>query len=263
MTMNRREMLTTLGAVGTGLVATEVAQLNQVMGHPAAPGSPNHTHGPTEPPPASTIGFDANKGEYVLPPLPYAYDALEPVIDAQTMQLHHTRHHQAYVTGLNNALKKLAEARGSSDFALVKHWSREVSFNGGGHALHTLFWNNMQPVGRTTQPSVKLMRQIARNFGSLEGLQNHFNAAATGVEGGGWAILGYEPLSTNLIIIQAEKQQDLTVWGMTPLLALDVWEHAYYLKYQNRRADYVKAWWEVVNWNDVSARWQSVIHDQT
>ena len=204
---------------------------------------------------ASMLGFDANQGEYVLPPLPYAFDALEPVIDAQTMELHHSRHHQAYVNGLNLAIRKLAEARATGDFALVKHWSREVSFNGGGHVLHTLFWNNMQPVGRSSKPSDAFMRQIARSFGSLEAMKAHFSAAATAVEGGGWAILGRESLSGNLMVIQAEKQQDLTVWGMTPLLALDVWEHAYYLQYQNRRADYVKAWWEVVNWDDVSARW--------
>ncbi len=202
-------------------------------------------------------GYDAGKGVYVLPPLPYEPAALEPSIDAQTMGLHHGKHHQAYVNGLNGALAKLAEARATGDFALVKHWSREVSFNGGGHVLHTLFWSNMAPKAGG-EPQGALAQAIVRDMGSVEAFRKHFAAAATAVEGGGWAILGLEPLSGRLVVIQAEKQQDLTVWGMHPLLVLDVWEHAYYLRYQNRRADYVKAWWDVVNWADVGARFESM-----
>lgn len=201
-------------------------------------------------------GFDDRTGKYVLPPLPYAPDALSAAIDEQTMSLHHGKHHQGYVNGLNAALAKLAEARTSGDFSLVKHLSREVSFNGGGHVLHTIFWSNMaSPAkGGGGEPSGDLATAIARDFGSVDTFRKHFSAAAGAVEGGGWAILGKEPLSGKLIVIQAEKQQDLTVWGMLPLLVLDVWEHAYYLRYQNRRADYVKAWWDVVNWPDVAAR---------
>jgi len=203
-------------------------------------------------------GFDDAAGKYVLPPLPYAPDALEAAIDKQTMELHHGKHHQGYVTGLNSALAKLEEARKSGDFSLIKHYSREVSFNGGGHVLHTIFWSNMAPAnqGGGGEPSGELAQALTRDFGSVDAFRKHFAAAAGAVEGGGWAILGKEPLSGKLIVIQGEKQQDLTVWGMLPILVLDVWEHAYYLRYQNRRADYVKAWWDVVNWSDVASRFR-------
>jgi len=244
--MNRREIL----ALGTAAAGVMLAG-----GLPAANAGGSDA---VEPLPSS-VGFDAAKGEYVLPPLPYDYNALEASIDEQTMRLHHGKHHQAYVTGLNNALKKLAEARAANDpaaFALVKHWSREVSFNGGGHVLHTIFWNNMAPSGKGGggEPTGDLAATINKHFGSVASFRANFSAAAGAVEGGGWGILAYEPLANGLIVIQAEKQQDLTVWGITPLLCLDVWEHAYYLKYQNRRADYVKAWWDVVNWADVAER---------
>ncbi|MCE9589775.1 MAG: superoxide dismutase [Planctomycetes bacterium] len=204
-------------------------------------------------------GYDAGKGEYVLPPLPYDYDALEPSIDKETMKLHHDKHHAGYVTGLNKALKQLADARASTDpaaFALVKHLSREVAFNGSGHLLHTVFWSNMAPAGKGGggEPGGEFAETIKKSFGSVAAMRAQFSAAAAAVEGGGWAILACEPVSRGLLILQAEKHQDLVVWGVTPLLCLDVWEHAYYLKYQNRRADYVKAWWDVVNWSDVAGR---------
>lgn len=197
-------------------------------------------------------GYDADKGEYVLPPLPYAPDALEAAIDAQTMQLHHGKHHQGYVNGLNATLKKLAEARAAGDFGLIQHLSRQVAFHGGGHALHTIFWKNMSPT--PTQPTGQLEAALQRDFGSVDGFKAHFSAAAAAVEGGGWGILGLCPMSHRLVVLQGENQQKLTIWGMTPLLVLDVWEHAYYLRYQNRRGDYVKAWWSVVNWDDVARR---------
>jgi len=201
-------------------------------------------------------GYDAATGKYVLPPLPYGYDALKAAIDERTMQLHHGKHHQAYVNGLNSALAKLAEARAAGDFSLVKHYSREVSFNGGGHALHTIFWSNMAGGSQGGgEPGGALAQAINRDFGSVDAFRKHFSAAAGAVEGGGWAILGKEQVSNKLVIIQAEKQQDQTIWGILPLLVLDVWEHAYYLRYENRRADYVKAWWDVVNWSDVAARY--------
>jgi len=197
--------------------------------------------------------------KYTLPDLPYAYDALEPHIDAQTMKLHHDLHHKSYVDGLNAALAKLEEARKSGDFAAVKHLSREVAFHGSGHKMHVIFWNNMSPNGGG-KPAGALAAQIDKDFGSFENMQAQFNAASGAVEGSGWGILG---LTTNdegenhLVILQSEKHQNLTVQGITPLLVLDVWEHAYYLKYQNRRPEYVKAFWNVVNWDDVSARFDA------
>jgi len=188
--------------------------------------------------------------------LPYDYNALEPHIDEQTMRLHHDKHHQSYVDGLNKAEQKLAEARASGDFALVKHWEREVAFHGSGHMLHSIFWPNMTPKGGG-EPSGELAEAIRRDFGSYEGFKNHFQAAAVAVEGSGWAILAYQTLTDQLVILGVEKHQNLNQFGSVPLLVLDVWEHAYYLKYQNRRADYVKAFFNVINWADVANRYRT------
>jgi Fe-Mn family superoxide dismutase len=201
-------------------------------------------------------GFDHAKGEYVLPPLDYDVAALEPSIDAQTMTLHHDKHHLAYVTGLNTALARLAEARKSGDFALVKHWSREAAFHGSGHFLHCIFWTNLAPAGKGGggEPSRELASALAKSFGSVDAFRKQFSAAANAVEASGWALLCHEPISGRLEVLQAEKHQNLSQWGVIPLLVLDVWEHAYYLKYQNRRPDYVKAFWDVVHWADVARR---------
>jgi superoxide dismutase, Fe-Mn family len=193
---------------------------------------------------------------HVLPPLPYAYEALEPHIDAQTMKLHHDLHHQSYVDGLNKAEQMLAQARESGDFALTKHWEREAAFHGSGHLLHAIFWQNLAPAGKGGggEPQGELATQIADDFGSFAAFRSHFTAAATQVEGSGWGILAYRPQDRKLVVLTAEKHQNLTQWGVVPLLVLDVWEHAYYLRYQNRRAEYVKNAFEVMNWADVAER---------
>jgi superoxide dismutase, Fe-Mn family len=193
---------------------------------------------------------------YELPPLPYDYAALEPHIDEATLHLHHDKHHKAYVDGLNNAELKLAEAREKSDFALIKHWARELAFHGSGHILHSLYWNMMAPVGNGGggKPDGALLQRLEKDFGSYDSFAKQFSAAAIAVEGSGWAILVYGPLAKKLEILTAEKHQDLTQWGSIPLLTVDVWEHAYYIKYQNRRADYVAAWWNVVNWPEAALR---------
>lgn len=209
--------------------------------------------------PAEYLGWDAKAGKYVLPPLPYAYDALEPSIDAETMKLHHDKHHLAYVNGLNAALDKLVEIRaGKRDAADTKAVMRDLSFNGSGHFLHVLFWLNMTPGG--SKPAGAIGETIERDFGSFDAFTKQFIAAATQVEASGWAILCFEPHSGRLIIMQSEKHQNLTAWGVTPLLALDVWEHAYYLKYQNRRADYVAAFMNVVNWDFVNKLYSVAAH---
>ena len=192
-------------------------------------------------------------GGHTLPPLPYAYDALEPYIDEATMRIHHDRHHRAYVDGLNRAERALQAARASGQFDLVKHWERELAFNGAGHYLHTIFWNVMSPQGGG-RPTGALADAINASFGSFEAFQRQFSAAAEQVEGGGWAILVWSPRSGRLEILQAEKHQNLSQWDVVPLLPLDVWEHAYYLKHQNRRADYIRDWWNVVNWPYVEER---------
>ncbi|KIL42233.1 hypothetical protein SD70_01410 [Gordoniibacillus kamchatkensis] len=192
-------------------------------------------------------------GGHHLPPLPYGYDALEPHIDEATMRLHHDKHHRSYVEGLNRAEKKLAAAREAGDFALVKHWERELAFHGAGHNLHTLFWSAMSPKGGG-RPNGALAAAIDGSFGSFEKFHSHFSEAANQVEGGGWALLVWCPRSWRLEILQAEKHQNLSQQDVVPLLPLDVWEHAYYVKYRNERAKYVAAWWNVVNWPFVEER---------
>lgn len=200
-------------------------------------------------------------GKHELPPLPYAYDGLEPYIDEQTMRLHHDKHHKGYVDGFNKAEERLAEARQSGDYTLIKHWEREAAFHGSGHILHSLFWSNMAPPGNGGggEPGGTLAEQIARDFGTFETFRAQFSAAASAVEGSGWAVLAWQPSGQQLVILQAEKHQNLTQWGVVPLVVLDVWEHAYYLKYQNRRGEFVEAWWNVVNWFDVAARFEATI----
>ncbi|GAB1430663.1 superoxide dismutase [Ignavibacteria bacterium] len=192
--------------------------------------------------------------KHELPKLLYGYDALEPYIDARTMELHHSKHHSAYVAGLNAAEKQLAAARASGDFGQIQHLSRQAAFHGGGHFLHSLFWRVMAPAGKGGggEPQGDLSQKIIRDFGSFSAFQKQFSAAAAGVEGSGWAILHYRRADKRLLVLQAENQQKLSAWGIEPLLAIDVWEHAYYLKYQNKRNDYIAAWWNVVNWPEVA-----------
>lgn len=199
----------------------------------------------------------ANK--YELPPLPYAYNALEPHIDEQTMRLHHDKHHQAYVDGLNKAEQMLEQAREAGDFALIKHWEREAAFHGSGHFLHAIFWPNMAPAGSGggSEPTGDLANQINQDFGGFAKFKAQFGAAAKAVEGSGWALLVWEPNQRKLSVLTAEKHQNLTQWGVVPLLVLDVWEHAYYLKYQNNRGAYVDAFWNIINWSDVAERFNA------
>jgi len=194
-------------------------------------------------------------GAYVLPPLPYAYEALEPWIDAQTMHLHHDKHHQGYVNGLNNTLKALAafnDPATPENAALLAGLEEDLSFNAGGHLLHTLFWRTMAPNAGGEPPQL-LADALAREFGSVASFRTRLARVAAGVKGSGWAVLAHEPMADRLLVMQV-KQHDMQLAATAvPLLALDVWEHAYYLKYQNVRTDYVKAWWNVVNWPEVEA----------
>ncbi|UVI30892.1 Fe-Mn family superoxide dismutase [Paenibacillus spongiae] len=194
-------------------------------------------------------------GGHTLPPLPYSYDALEPYIDTMTMRIHHDKHHQSYVDGLNKAEKELEKARKTGNFDLVKHWERELAFNGAGHYLHTLFWNVMSPKGGGAAVG-PLAQQIQKDFGSYEAFKKQFSQAAEKVEGGGWAILVWSPRSRRLEILTAEKHQNLSQWDVVPILPLDVWEHAYYLKHQNKRPEYITNWWNVVNWPYANERFQ-------
>ncbi|NLY38520.1 MAG: superoxide dismutase [Firmicutes bacterium] len=191
--------------------------------------------------------------KHELPALPYDYAALEPYYEERTLRLHHGAHHKAYVDGLNNAELKLAEAREKGDFALVKHWERELAFHGSGHILHSIFWTNMKPGGGG--PAIGPVAElIERDFGGFDQFKKQFSAAAAAVEGSGWALLCLVLPFNKLEILTAEKHQNLTQWGAVPLLVLDLWEHAYYLQYQNKRAAFIEAWWNLVNWEDVNRR---------
>jgi Fe-Mn family superoxide dismutase len=189
-----------------------------------------------------------------LPPLPYGYGDLEPYYDEQTVRIHHDLHHAGYVKGLNDAEAKLQSALSSNDFAAAKEICKAMAFHGSGHILHSIFWTNMKPKGGGT-PSGKLAEAINAAFKGFEGFKSLFLAATNAVEGSGWGILAYRKMDDALVVLQAEKHENLTQWGAVPILVCDVWEHAYYLKYQNKRPEWTKTFIEhLVNWDDVARR---------
>jgi Fe-Mn family superoxide dismutase len=191
--------------------------------------------------------------EYTLPELAYDYSALAPSISGTIMELHHSKHHQAYVTGANTALVQLAEARDSGNLAFVNKLEKDLAFNLGGHVNHSIFWTNMSPDGGD-KPVGELAGAIDDFFGSFDTFQAHFAATAMGVQGSGWSVLAWDSIGQRLIIQQFFDQQANFAAGTIPVLMLDVWEHAYYLDYRNVRADYVKAFWNIVNWANVQER---------
>lgn len=193
---------------------------------------------------------------YTLPELDYDYAALEPHISAQIMELHHSKHHNTYVGGANAALEKLEEAREKGDLAAINLYEKNLAFNLGGHSNHSVFWKNMTPEGQG-RPEGELAAAIDEYFGSFEKFQAQFTAVATGIQGSGWAILAYDTISGRLVTFQLFDQQGNVPVGVVPLLMLDMWEHAFYLDYKNVKGDYVKAWWNVVNWEDVAKRFDT------
>ncbi|POH57240.1 superoxide dismutase [Arthrobacter glacialis] len=200
--------------------------------------------------------------KYTLPELSYDYAALEPNISARIMELHHSKHHAAYVAGANLALEQLAEARETNNFANVNRFSKDLAFHLGGHTNHSIFWNNLSPEGGD-KPEGELAAAIDDAFGSFDAFRAHFTAAAMGIQGSGWALLSYEGLGGNLLIEQLFDQQGNIPVATTPLLMLDMWEHAFYLDYVNVKADYVKAFWNIVNWADVSKRFEAARKNAT
>jgi superoxide dismutase, Fe-Mn family len=190
-----------------------------------------------------------------LPPLPYPEDALEPVIDKETVKLHYEKHFAGYVAGLNAALGKLEKARTSDNFESIKAISRDLAFNGSGVVLHWIYFSTIGP--KAGGPAVgSVAEMIKRDFGSFEIFWKQFAAASRDVEASGWGVLAWEPFSKRLVVLQAEKHQNLTSWGVMPLMVCDVWEHAYYLKYQNRRAEYVENFAKIINWQKVEERFK-------
>jgi Fe-Mn family superoxide dismutase len=196
---------------------------------------------------------EENMATYTLPDLPYDFAALEPHISGKIMELHHDKHHQAYVTGANTALEQLAEARDSGNLANVNKLEKDLAFNLGGHVNHSIFWTNLSPEGGG-EPEGELKDAIAEFFGDFEKFKAHFTAAATGIQGSGWAVLSWDVLGEQLIIQQLFDQQSNTAQGTVPIFQLDMWEHAFYLDYLNVKADYVKAVWNIANWRNVAQR---------
>ena len=197
--------------------------------------------------------------KYVLPDLPYAYNALEPAISEEIMKLHHDKHHAAYVNGANTALEKLDKARKGELQADTKAVLRDFSFNYGGHVLHSVFWPNMASPGKGGgSPGGALGDKMKLDFGGFDKFKAQFSDAAKTVEGSGWALLLYDNMSDQLVLTQVEKQNFMHLAQLPILLGIDVWEHAYYLQYKNDRGAYVEKWWGVVNWDDVSKRFDKV-----
>jgi Fe-Mn family superoxide dismutase len=191
--------------------------------------------------------------KYVLPDLSYDYGALEPNISGKIMELHHDKHHLAYVNGANSALDALAEAREKNDLTMVNKFQKDLAFNLAGHVNHTVFWKNMSPEGGD-KPTGELAAAIDEYFGSFDAFKAHFSASALGIQGSGWSILVWDILGQKLIIEQLYDHQGNLSVGSIPLLMLDMWEHAFYLDYQNVKPEYVKAFWNIVNWADVQDR---------
>lgn len=193
------------------------------------------------------------RSKHTLPDLPYDFGALEPVICREIMEVHHQKHHNAYVTNLNAAEEQLKDAVAKNDVSKIIQLGSAIKFNGGGHINHSIFWKNLSP--ERTDPSAELQKALNRDFQSMENFKKEMKAAAVAVQGSGWAWLGYNKKSKLLQVVACPNQDPLeATTGLVPLLGIDVWEHAYYLQYKNLRPNYVDAIFDVVNWKDVSER---------
>jgi Fe-Mn family superoxide dismutase len=194
---------------------------------------------------------------YSLPALPYGYSALEPHYSTSLLELHHGEHHAAYVAGANATLEKLAAAREQHNFEAINQLQKNLAFHVSGHVLHSLFWLNMSPEGGGAPPR-ELAAAVTESFGSLDGLTSQLTQAALSLQGSGWGAMGWEPVGQRLVVEQVYDHQGNVGNGTVPLLVLDMWEHAYYLQYQNMKTAWVAAFWKVVNWPDVARRFDKV-----
>jgi len=192
---------------------------------------------------------------YTLPELPYDTSALEPHVSAEALQLHHEKHHNAYVKGANSTLDALAEARDADDYTSLNQLQKNLAFHLSGHIMHSIFWKIMSPDGGG-KPEGQLRQKIQGDFGGIDAMQRQLSECALSIQGSGWASLAWEPLGQRLVIEQVYDHQGNTGNATVPLLVLDMWEHAYYLQYRNEKANWVKAFWEIVNWSNVEERWR-------
>ena len=193
------------------------------------------------------------KGEYVLAPLPYDFNALEPYMDAETVNLHYTFHHGGAVKALNKDQAKIKEALDKNDLEVVDYWVKKSAFHGSSHVLHSIFWTNLTGKGATA-PKGELLKRIHASYGSFDKFKALIAQVSKNVDGNGWGILAYQPITDQLIVLQCENHEKLTQWGAIPLLVIDAWEHAYYLKYKNKRADFVDAIFQIIDWDNVALR---------
>jgi superoxide dismutase, Fe-Mn family len=193
-----------------------------------------------------------DKGSFIHLPLPYSESLLEPYMDAETLHLHYTFHHGGAVKAANKDLEMIKKATNDGNFETVDYWTKKLAFHFSSHILHSIFWTNLS--NKKTDPARTLLRQIEKDFGSYDKLKALIAATSKNVDGNGWGILGYQPYSKSLIVLQCENHEKLTQWGVVPLLVIDVWEHAYYLKYKNKRTDFVDALFNIINWDNVAQR---------
>ncbi len=205
----------------------------------------------------------SEKKHYVLPDLPYAYNALEPYISETQLKIHHDKHHAAYVNGANSILDKLEKARQDKADLDMKATLKELSFNIGGHVLHGLFWKNMAPAGKGGggQPQGTLADLLNAEFGSIDRFKKEFTQAASSAEGSGWACLTYCKQTNRPIIMQVEKHNVNVYPSFRVIMTLDVWEHAYYLDYKNERPKFIEAFWNIVNWSEINKRLEKVVSE--
>jgi Fe-Mn family superoxide dismutase len=192
---------------------------------------------------------------YELPELPYGYDALEPHVSREQLELHHDAHHAAYVKGANDTLDKLEDARHARRFDYIGQLEKSLAFNVAGHVLHSLLWKNLRPDGNGSgSPNGEIATALDRDFGGFAAFKEQMTAAAAAVQGSGWGALSWEPLGGRLVVEQVYDHQGNTGNATVPILVVDMWEHAYYLQYRNKKAAWLEAFWQLVNWTDVSER---------
>ena len=197
---------------------------------------------------------------YKLPDLPYDFSALEPVISAEIMELHYTKHHNTYVNNLNALLEKYADAESKGDVSAMIALQGAIKFNGGGHVNHSIFWSNLAPKDKVSAPSGELETALKKEFGSVELFIEKMSAQTVAIQGSGWGWLGYNKASKKLVVTTCANQDPLSTLGHVPLLGIDVWEHAYYLQYKNVRPEYVKNIWKIVNWKNVEERYLAAVN---
>ena len=205
--------------------------------------------------PLADAGIDKltdTAGNYTQQPLPYSENFLEPFMDAETLHLHYTFHHGGAVKAANTDLQKIKDALNANNLESIDFWTKKLSFHFSSHILHTIFWTNL--ANKKTEPAGDLLKRIEKHFGSFDKLKGYIAETSKNVDGNGWGILGYQPYSDSLTVFQCENHEKLTQWGVIPLLVIDVWEHAYYLKYKNKRADFVDALFNIINWDNAAER---------